>query len=56
MQFTTKNNSQTDLDVDCSNKLIYKLYGTKFLALYWDSPLVWKINILQNTHRLRAAC
>jgi hypothetical protein len=35
-QFTTKNSAETDLDISCATKLIYKTYDTKFLGVYAD--------------------
>jgi hypothetical protein len=55
MQFTTKNSHQIDVDNGKANKLLSKL-NIKFLRIYADSTLSWKIHIEQNTNKLRAAC
>jgi hypothetical protein len=39
MQFTTKNGPQINLDVNYTNKTIFKAYDTKFLGLHIDSTL-----------------
>jgi len=56
MQFTTKNSPQIDLDISYANKLIAKVYDTKFLGTYVESTLSWKIHIAQITYRLNASC
>lgn len=38
------------------NKLISKAYETKFLRIYVDRILFWKIHIEQIKHKLRTAC
>ena len=55
MQFTTKNSPQIDLDTGQANKLLSKL-KIKFLGVYADSTLSWKIHFEQITHKLSAAC
>jgi hypothetical protein len=56
IQFTTKNNPQIDLAISYDNKLISKAYDTKFLGIYVDSTLFWKIHLEQTMHKLSAAC
>ena len=57
MQFTTKNSPVIDLDIGYANKLISKVYDTKFLGIYSyvDSTLPWKFT-LNKLHKLSAAC
>jgi len=45
-----------DLDISYVIKLIFKAYDTKFLGLYVDGTLSWRINIEQITHKLNADC
>jgi len=56
MQFTTKNSPQFYVDISYANKLIYKAHDTKFLGIYLDSTVAWKIHIEQITDKLSAAC
>jgi hypothetical protein len=56
MQFTTKNIPQIDLDFSYANKLISKVYDTKFLGMYVDSTLSWENHVEKITHKLSAAC
>jgi hypothetical protein len=56
MQFTTKNSPQIDLDVSYTVILIFKAYDTKFLGLYVDRTMSWRLNVEQITHKLNAAC
>ena len=45
IQFAIKNSPQIDLDINYANKLISKSYDTKFLGIYVDSTLFWKIRM-----------
>jgi len=56
MQFATKNSPQFYVDIAYANKLIYKAHNTKFLGIYLDSTLAWKIHIEQITDKLIAVC
>jgi len=56
MQFTTKNSPQIHLDISYAFKIIFKAYDTKFLGLYIERTLSWRINIEQITHKLNAVC
>jgi hypothetical protein len=46
----------TDLDTSYDEKLITKASHTKFLGIYVESVLSWKIHIEQIIHKLSAAC
>ena len=52
MQFTNINSPQIDLDISYAKKLISKIYDTKFLEMYVDSLLSWKIHTEQTAHKL----
>jgi hypothetical protein len=56
MQFTTTSSSHLDVNISYANKLITKAYDTKFLGMYVDSTMFWKIHIEQITHNRSAAC
>jgi hypothetical protein len=56
MQFTTKNSSQIYLDISYANKLISKSYDTKFLGIYVERILSWKIHVEKITHKVSAVC
>jgi hypothetical protein len=45
-----------DLVISYVNKLISEAYDTKFLGIYLESTLSWRIHIEQITHKLRVAC
>jgi hypothetical protein len=50
IQFTTKTILQIDFDTSYADNPITKAYDTKFLGIYVDSTLSWKIRIEQITH------
>jgi hypothetical protein len=56
LQFTTTNSLQIYLAISYDNKFISKAYDTKFLGIYVDSALSWKIHMEQTKHKLSAAC
>jgi hypothetical protein len=49
IQFPNKNSPQIDLDISYANKLISKACDTKFLGIYADSTLSWKVHSEQIT-------
>ena len=55
IQFPKRNSPQIDLDISYANKLIFKAFDTKFLGIYTDSTLSWKIHIEQITHKSSVA-
>jgi hypothetical protein len=56
MQFTTKSRPKINLDIlDMLTELISETYDAKFLGIYADSTLSWKIHIEQITDKLGTA-
>jgi hypothetical protein len=56
MQFITKNIPPIDLDISYTNKLISKVYNTKFLGIYVDRTRSCKHHVRRITHKLSVAC
>jgi hypothetical protein len=56
LQFRNKNSHEIDIKISCNNKQITKTTNVKFLGLYVDSSLSWKIHIEQMMHKLNRAC
>jgi hypothetical protein len=56
IKLTIKNSHQFDLVISYVNKLISKELYIKFLGIYLDSTLSWKIHIEQIIPKLSAAC
>ena len=55
MQFITKNSPLIALEISYANKLISKVYDTKFLRIYVDSTPSWKHHVKRVTHKLSVA-
>jgi hypothetical protein len=56
LQFVTKTNQETDMQISLSNTNITNTRSIKFLGLTIDASLTWKYHINELTTRLNKAC
>jgi hypothetical protein len=56
VQFKTKNNSTTDINIVCNNCPITTMSNIKFLGIYINDSMNWKCHVESIIPKLSSAC